>query len=207
MIEIQQKIVEFLEGKSNEGLQIIANIFFKQINSEKFANTGWDKEELFGDFILKIFEKREKLLEIFTAQPMGAASYIREMVKNFLIDHLNSLPPKIENIEDYKNTVKDSRTPVEVINSIEAYRLRELIKEQFSDDEIILLCYMTDKECQKSIRETVFNNVSDDALYKRVERLKKKLAELVKSKSFAIDSVRLFLEEILPQICKERLKI
>lgn len=206
MIEIQQKIVEFLEGKSNEGLQIIANIFFKQINSEKFAHLGWDKEELFGDFILKIFEKREKLLEIFTTQPMGAASYIREMVKNFLIDHLNSLPPKIENIEDYKNTVKDSRTPVEVINSIEAYRLRELIKEQFSDDEIILLCYMTDKECQKSIRETVFNNVSDDALYKRVERLKKKLAELVKSKSFAIDSVRLFLEEILPQICKERVK-
>lgn len=207
MIEIQQKIVEFLEGKSNEGLQIIANIFFKQINSEKFANIGWDKEELFGDFILKIFEKREKLLEIFIAQPMGAASYIRKMVKNFLIENLTSLPPQAEDIEDYKNTIKDSRTPVDVINNIEAQRLKEIVEKQLSEDEVILLCYITDKECQKSIRETVFNNVSDDALYKRVERLKKKLAELVKSKSFAIDSVRLFLEEILPQICKERLKI
>lgn len=206
MIEIQQKIVEFLQGKSKDGLQIIANIFFKQINSENFAHISWDKEELFGDFILKIFEKRQKLLEIFITQPMGAASYIREMVKNFLRDKIESLPPQTENIEDYKNTIKDSRTPIKVIDNIEAYRLRELIEERFSDDEIILLCYMTDKECQKSIKETVFNSVSDDALYKRVERLKKKLAELVKSKGFAMDSVRSFLEEILPQICKERVK-
>lgn len=205
-MEIQKKLIEFLEGKSVEGLEIISNIFYKQINSEKFSQIHWDKEELFGDFVLKIFEKREKLLEIFSSQQMGAASYIREMVKNFLIDRLISLQPQTEDIEDYKDYIKDSKSPADIINQIEAQRLREILKSKLSENDIFLLCYITDKECQKSIKETVFNDVSDDAIYKRAERLKKKLAELTRLNGFGKESVKVFLEEILPEICKEMVK-
>lgn len=205
MIEIQQKLIEFLEGKSKEGLEIISNIFYRQINSEKFSNVNWDKEELFGDFILKIFEKKDRLLEIFKTQPMGAASYIREMVKNFLIDKLINLPPQTEDIETIKDYVPDAKNPLEIIHIIEAERVGELIEKNLSEDDFLLLCYITDKECQKSIRETVFNSVSDDAIYKRIERLKKKIGELVRKNGFAKESVEVFLEDILPKKCKERL--
>lgn len=206
MRDIHRDIILLLEGKSPEGLDIISNIFYKQVNKIESDYLGWQKEDLLQEFILKIFENRTSIIEKFKDKESGLASYIREMAKNFLIDKLRQKKMDMEDISNYYYSIEDrGNNPEKLLKLFEAKNFMKLLENYLSPEEYTLLCYQIFKESQKSIRESFFNNVKDDALYQRVSRLNKKIGKIAKENGFSVDSVEAFIEEMLPKMCKERL--
>ncbi len=205
-INTHREIYLFLQGESEIGLEIITNIFYKQINSSSFLTLKEQHEDLFMEFMVKLFSKRDFLLDRFQNQEDGLSSYIREMIKNFLRDKIISMSRNpLDNVNIIEGEFESNyETPVMILNRIEAIKFKETLEKAFSEKEFMLLCYMiTDnKEEKKRIRELFFKDLSNDALYQRVKRLKEKLSKIVKEKNFAQGSVLFFLENILPSICK-----
>lgn len=203
MKDVSKIIYRFLEGDDVKGLNIIRNIFYKQISSYMFNSLDWDKEDYFQEFVLKLLNNKNKILEIFHDNTAGLVSYIREMIKNFLKDKLiESRKYHHENIEDYEYRLESNmKKPSDVLVFLEAFHIKENIVKYLNEQDLILLCYLTCQECQEFIEKTFFNNVSKDAMYKRVERLKMKIREFIKSFGFDEDSFGYFLSNMLYEIC------
>lgn len=205
-INTHREIYLFLQGESEIGLEIITNIFYKQINSSSFLTLKEQHEDLFMEFMVKLFSKRDFLLKKFQNQEDGLSSYIREMIKNFLRDKIISMSRNpLDNVNIIEGEFESNHEiPVMTMNKIEAIKLKETLEETISEKEFILLCYMVidNREEKKRVRELFFKDLSNDALYQRVKRLKEKLSKIVKEKNFAQGSVLFFLENILPSICK-----
>jgi len=204
MTDTHQEIYLFLQGKSNKGLSIIYNIFLKQLYSAsyKYLLNREDKEDLFMDFITKIFEKREFLIRRFADQERGLASYVREMAKNFLKDKIAEMSEVyLESVNDYEWKLEDGKAdPQEVIVRLDAFSIKEWLDENLKKEEILMLCYMLSEDKEK-FEKDYFKELSKDAIYKRVQRLKEKLSNLLKN--YSKETFAYYIEYILPTVCKE----
>ncbi len=204
MIDTHKEIYLFLQGKSTKGLGIITNIFFKQLynSSYKYLLNREDPEDMFMDFIAKIFEKREFLIKRFADQEKGLASYIREMVKNFLKDKIKEMSEVyLESVNDYEWSLTDEKeTPQDIVMRVDAFNLKRRLDEHLKKEEIVMLCYMLSDD-KEAFENRYFKELSKDALYKRVQRLKEKLRELLKD--YTQEAFRYYIEYILPALCKE----
>ncbi|MBK3332643.1 sigma-70 family RNA polymerase sigma factor [Persephonella atlantica] len=204
MINPHREIYLFLQGRSETGLDIITNIFFKQLNSSSFVylTNYYEKEDLFMDFMSKLFEKREYLLNLFENQENGLPSYIRLMASNFLKDRIKSLSDSREKavFNNERLTYTEGRFE-EVIIQIDAFKLSETLKKELKEDEILLLCYITAPD-KKDFEEKYFSSVNKNALYKRVQRVKEKLRKVVVKHGFAQEVVGYYIEHLLPAKCK-----
>jgi len=201
-----QKIYNFLAEGNTEGLEIIENIFFKQLfsSSYKYILNSEDKEDLFMEFINRVFEKRNFLLEKFRTQNQGLPAYIRQMVKNFLKDKIKHMSEiRMEPVNNYEKFLKsDLGNPIIEIIKVDSLSLKEVINNKLKTEEIKVLCYITAKD-KMMFKEIFFKNVSDDALYKKVQRVKEKLKRIINEYGYSKDTVEYYLTEILPTICNK----
>ncbi len=211
-IDTHKEIYLFLKGESDLGMEIISNIFFKQIHTASFnslARNEEEKKELLMKFFLKLLQKREYILDLFANQNRGLSEYMRKMINRFLIDELN----KARSESNFKKVSineslieKTINNPIELINEIEAYRLNELLEERLTDEDFKMLCYIIieNKKEKSEYEQKHFNDISKDALYKRVQRVKEKLRKIINEEHFAKDTVHYYLENILPTKCERR---
>lgn len=209
------EIYLFLLGKSDKGLEIITNIFYKQLYSSFYISLKKNEEDLFMEFMVKLFEKRNDLLNKFENQDNGLPSYIRTMVKNFLNDYIRSMSKKpLDNVyinkstdESYKTEdtfIDTSKNPSIIIEEIEAKRFMEILEKNISEEDFKIICYLTKEKNEKEkMKEKLFKDISKDTLYKRIERLKKKLRKLADDYSFSEGAVELYLKKLLPNKCKK----
>ncbi|MDQ7055054.1 MAG: hypothetical protein Q9M89_00520 [Persephonella sp.] len=202
MINPHREIYLFLQGRSEAGLDVISNIFFKQLNSSSFIylTNYCDAEDLFMDFISKLFEKREYLLSLFEKQENGLPSYIRLMASNFLKDRIKSVSDR-EEISVFNNERLSQENQEEVIVKVDAFKLNETLKKELKEDEILLLCYITAPD-KKEFEEKYFSSINKNTLYKRVQRVKEKLRKVVVRHGFAQEVVSYYIEHLLPPRCK-----
>ncbi len=210
-IDTHKEIYLFLKGESDLGMEIISNIFFKQIRTASFnslARNEEEKKELLMKFFLKLLQKREYILKKFSDQNEGLSSFIRKMVKNFLKDELRARSEKeLKKVSINESLIeKTINNPIELINEIEAYRLNELLEERLTDEDFKMLCYIIieNKKEKSEYEQKYFNDISKDALYKRVQRVKEKLRKIINEEHFAKDTVHYYLENILPTKCERR---
>ncbi len=202
-----KEILLFLEGKSEKGLEIITNIFYKVLNSNAFSNLKYQEEDLFMEFIEKLFTKREIIVAKFKNTEKGLPSYIREMVKNFFKDKFENMSKnpldKVNIIEG--EYAKSFENPIKIMEVFEGEKIKEIFENTLNKEEILILCYIVleNKKLKQEYEEKFFKGISKDALYKRVQRLKEKLAKIVKEYNFAEGAVLYYLENLLPNICEK----
>lgn len=208
-VDTHKEIYMFLKGESDLGMEIISNIFFKQLHSVSFnslAKNEEEKKELLMKFFYKLFQKREYILKKFANQNRGLSSFIRKMIKNFLKDELRTRSEKeLKKVSiDEPLIEKTINNPIEIINEIEAYRLSELLEKRLTEEDFKMICYIIIQNSEEKLEyeKSYFSDISKDALYKRVQRVKEKLRKIINKEHFAKETVQYYLENILPTKCK-----
>jgi hypothetical protein len=211
-------IFNFFSENDPKGLEVIKNIFFKIISNPTYnlILNYYEKEDVFQEFLaIKILPHRNHILDKFFEQQSGLVSYIQRMTKNFLADVYASVKLMSENEiseviiskeEDDEDEVKSyfdliGKTENYILN-IEVEEVKIALTKHLSDSEVLMFCYQISdgKEFYKS---KYFNELSDDALYKRVERMKTKIKEILKEYSFSAEAFEKFLKEHSHEICKK----
>ena len=208
-VDTHKEIYMFLKGESDLGMEIISNIFFKQLHSASFnslAKNEEEKKELLMKFFYKLFQKREYILKKFANQNRGLSSFIRKMIKNFLKDELRTRSEKeLKKVSiDEPLIEKTINNPIEIINEIEAYRLSELLEKRLTEEDFKMICYIIIQNSEEKLEyeKSYFSDISKDALYKRVQRVKEKLRKIINKEHFAKETVQYYFENILPTKCK-----
>ncbi len=206
-----REILEFLMYGKEEGFEIVKNIFFKQLSHEIFQSLrkNEDKDDLFFSFMEKLFSKRENIIQLFSQQDKGLPSYIRQMARNFLLDLLKKksvLEEKIVlNNEDDEEDYLETKFGQEInfLLSLEIEEIKKIFNAKLKDDEVKLLCLYLNKDKQEEYMRLFFDGLSKDALYKRVERLKKKLGEIIRDNGFSLSGVECYFSDVLQEECKQ----
>jgi hypothetical protein len=211
-------IFNFFSENDPKGLEVIKNIFFKIISSPTYQLilNYYDKEDVFQEFLAtKILPYRNHILDKFFEQQSGLVSYIQRMTKNFLADIYASVKLMSENEiseviiskeEDDEGEVKSyfdliGKTENYILN-IEAEEVKMALTKHLSDNEMLMFCYQI-SDSKEFYKSKYFNELSDDALYKRVERMKTKIKEILKEYSFSAEAFEKFLKEHSYRICKK----
>jgi hypothetical protein len=211
-------IYNFLSENDPKGLEVIKNIFFKIISSPTYQLIldYYNKEDIFQEFLaVKILPYRNHILDKFFEQQSGLVSYIQRMTKNFLADVYASVKLMSENEiseviiskeEDDEDEVKSyfdliGKTENYILN-IEAEEVKMALTKHLSDSEVLVFCYQI-SDSKELYKSKYFNDLSDDALYKRVERMKTKIKEILKEYSFSAEAFEKFLKEHSHEICKK----
>jgi hypothetical protein len=211
-------IFNFFSENDPKGLEVIKNIFFKIISSPTYTLilNYYDKDDVFQEFLAtKILPHRNHILDKFFEQQSGLVSYIQRMAKNFLADVYASVKLMSENEiseviiskeEDDEDEVKSYFDLIgkgeDFILNIEVEELKIAFTKRLSDNEMLMFCYQI-SDSKELYKSKYFNDLSDDALYKRVERMKTKIKEILKEYSFSAEAFEKFLKEHSHEICKK----
>ena len=91
----------------------------------------------------------------------------------------------------------------DVLVKIESENILNKLVEELKDQEKQLLCYiLSEEELQAYIKEKFFKDLSEDAFYKRVERLKKKLSSIAKEYGYSQEGFEEAFDTFYTQVCK-----
>jgi hypothetical protein len=211
-------IFNFFSENDPKGLEVIKNIFFKIIGSPTYTLilNYYEKEDVFQEFLAtKILPHRNYIIDKFFEQQSGLVSYIQRMTKNFLADVYASVKLMseyeiseviISKEEDDEDEVKSyfdliGKTENYILN-IEVEEVKIALTKHLSDSEVLMFCYQI-SDSKEFYKSKYFNELSDDALYKRVERMKTKIKEILKEYSFSAEAFEKFLKEHSHEICKK----
>jgi hypothetical protein len=211
-------IFNFFSENDPKGLEVIKNIFFKIISSPTYQLilNYYNKEDVFQEFLAtKILPYRNHIVDKFFEQQSGLVSYIQRMTKNFLADVYASVKLMSENeisdviISKEKDDEDEVKSYFDLIGktenyilSIEAEEVKMALTKHLSDSEVLMFCYQI-SDSKELYKSKYFKDLSDDALYKRVERMKTKIKEILKEYSFSAEAFEKFLKEYSHEICKK----
>jgi len=210
---MKDKLVALTEGKDFEKLKNYFINIIKKIAREKNLEdflrhrVGDDfAEEVFNAFLLKL-----KIMEnpLKNKEEINTL-YVNKVIYSCIVEVLNSSRPEIEipagdiKREGEEGNVLDFEEVIPTIHedySIEAKDLFEIVMEIISEKDIEVLCYYLYKEFYS--QEIQISGLSKSTLYKRWERLKKKLASEL---PYIPDEgeFREFAEKFLSEICNKR---
>ncbi len=126
--------------------------------------------------------------------------YLNVMIKNFLINKFNEKKRKeIPDEIKIEIKIKDEIFIPEIYSEI--VQFFEIIKKELKEREIKILCYYVNSE-----KYYFFKDMSRDAKYKAIERVKKRLRNIQNIYNFSEEAVKVALEkffqsEICDKIC------
>lgn len=218
MTDINIAVYNFLLNSDKNGLKVVKSMFIsilKKSHFKKLKDYNDIGDDLFNQFYLeKLLPKKDYLLKKFENDLEGLVRYIYKMITNFLTDVNNK--KEIEEIkifinkneEDDKsqnileNIPSESRSSMVDIEIIESKEILEIIKTFLSEEDKKVLCHIVFKDKQNI--NYCLENLSQDAIYKRVERLKTKLKSFVETYCISQDGFKYFIDEFLmSEICKK----
>jgi len=164
-------------------------------------------EEVLSALILKLFSMKEAILR----KEEVNRSYIRKVIRSCLVDAVNKEAGVT--IVSTNNPVKyDEEGRVREFEElfgheenkdmeIEAKELFDEILSILSEKDIDTLCYYLNTKIYK--REVKIKGMSKDALYKRWERLRKKIRKRLAYMP-SEEEIRVFAERFLSEVCAKR---
>ena len=213
------KIYAFLTNFDEEGLNHIKKMFYTQISKQSYQILQQEKEDLFNDFLTyKLIAKRENIAKKFSQSTDGLVSYLSVAIENFLKTELIDRIQKSEVFQNevYYNQEEDDEESTfeivlettqtkeyDVLVKIESENILNKLVEELKDQEKQLLCYiLSEEELQAYIKEKFFKDLSEDAFYKRVERLKKKLSSIAKEYGYSQEGFEEAFDTFYTQVCK-----
>ncbi|NPA52461.1 MAG: sigma-70 family RNA polymerase sigma factor [Aquificae bacterium] len=204
--DIHQVVYRYVMSYDPEGEQIVKNIFMKQLNSQTFSllrEFSDSSQDLFYSFYeKKIISKRDILKDRFEKNPYGIISYIRKMIISFLKDERDKRKSNFSTKLDIDLDNMPVTIDQKIISYIEAKEILENILKFFTEEEQKTLCYLFFKD--KFHKKYCLENLSQDAIYKRAERLKKKLKMFVLEYKVTYEGFELFKDKFLmSEICKK----
>jgi len=213
MKELREQIYEYISGYNPEGENIIKSIFAKTLNKPEYQilKAREDFEDLYSSFYEeKIILKRKLYEEKFKEDKSGIINYLKASIRHFLddekrklqIETISVIKDEEDNQIDIFETIPDTKIKNQ-LDYIEAKEISEKIKKFLSEEDLKVLCHIVFKD--KNDKNYCLENLSQDAIYKRVERLKKeKLTKFVSIYNFSYDGFQLFIDEFLmSEICKK----
>ncbi|ACN99769.1 hypothetical protein [Sulfurihydrogenibium azorense] len=213
------KIYNFLINFDEEGLNHIKKMFYTQISKQSYQILYQDKDDLLNDFITyKLIPKRKEIAEKFSQSTDGLVSYISIAIENFLKTEITKKIYKSEMFQNsvYYNQEEDEKEDTfervlettqakeyDVLVKIEAEDIYNKLIEELKDTEKQLLCYLiSEEQLQSYIKENFFKDISEDAFYKRIERLKKKLSSIAQEYGYSQEGFEEAFNTFYTQICK-----
>ncbi len=204
-------IWDFLKNNNTAGLDVIHNIFLKIISKQMFSALKDQEEELFNEFIsTKILTSKEMIIKKFSENQSGLYNYLYVAIENFLKTELEKYIYMSESLGNpvYINQEEEEESYLEkyynkeydFLSEIESGRIFEVMNEQLKEEEKKLLCSILS---DNNLKDKYFPDLKEDAYYKRVERLKKKLKEIVEEYEFSKEGINLFFDIFYNEVCKK----
>ncbi|MGB9766956.1 MAG: hypothetical protein ACPLXN_05730 [Sulfurihydrogenibium sp.] len=204
-------IWDFLKNNNTAGLDVIHNIFLKIISKQMFSALKDQEEELFNEFIsTKILTSKEMIIKKFSENQSGLYNYLYVAIENFLKTELEKYIYMSESLGNpvYINQEEEEESYLEkyynkeydFLSEIESERIFEVMNEQLKEEEKKLLCSILS---DNNLKDKYFPDLKEDAYYKRVERLKKKLKEIVEEYEFSKEGTNLFFDIFYNEVCKK----
>ncbi|MGC9081168.1 hypothetical protein [Sulfurihydrogenibium sp.] len=204
-------IWDFLKNNNTAGLDVIHNIFLKIISKQMFSALKDQEEELFNEFIsTKILTSKEMIIKKFSENQSGLYNYLYVAIENFLKTELEKYIYMSESLGNpvYINQEEEEESYLEkyynkeydFLSEIESGRIFEVMNEQLKEEEKKLLCSILS---DNNLKDKYFPDLKEDAYYKRVERLKKKLKEIVEEYEFSKEGTNLFFDIFYNEVCKK----
>ncbi len=211
---MKDKLIAFAEGREDQRTR---DFFMREIqkvakssNMEGFLKKriGDDyAEEVLAELRLKVFMMKEELEK---KGPIYKA-YIRKIIRSCLVDRLNG-SARLDTISTEKLLYENEEGKVlsfeEVYGAEEDKDLRIQTEELFSlmmkilsEKDMEVLCYYLHKELYS--REIKLKGMTKANLYKRWERLKKKISQKLPYTPTE-EEFREFTEKFLSEVCDKR---
>ncbi len=204
MAEVKDRILAFLEGSERE--------YFKQLIRKEAVKSGLDtllrkkigddyEDEILSVLYLKLYVMKEEL----KAKPKINHSYLSRVIYTCMVDTLNGnteekviLRDEEGNVRDFEEVFGEERDYDINPSSEELFRA---VKDKLKDKDVDVLCYYLYKELYSI--EIKPEGMNKTTLYKRWERLKKKLAGLFPFVPTE-EEFREFAEKYLSEVCEKR---
>ncbi|WP_448583571.1 hypothetical protein [Thermocrinis sp.] len=214
MRDFKDIILRFAEGKeSQEERELIKNTLLKQVRvsgrEEAFRGRWGDdfEEDLLSDLREKVVKLRENLeskefinWSYFLKLVISCVEEFFQKLRNMQEFPYDKLKASSEEYDlEFEETIFFSyeANPEEDLESVEFYYdLLELLDEK----DYPILCYYLCKEFYKNCKKP--EDISENNLYKKWERLKKRLRERLTYEP-SESAVAYFTERFLSEICKK----
>ncbi|WP_456392772.1 hypothetical protein [Persephonella sp.] len=209
---IHQAVYNYVVDYDPDGEDIVKNIFRRQLQiilSPSRNEFDHIFNELFSSFYAnKILSQRKIFQKRFGKKSEGIISYIKITARRFLLDEIDrkELSTVVLTDEETGEQLIENlsvETALNIPALIEAKEIVYFAEKFFSEEDLKTLCHIFFKD--KLQKNYCLENLSSDAIYKRVERLKKKLGEFVKKYDCSYEGFDIFRREFLmSEICKKR---
>ena len=214
MEEYKDLLLRFATGKESlQEREIIKNFVLKQVRisgREKIFIDKWEKnyiEDLLSDLRVKILELKETL----ESKEFINWSYFQKVVKSCIEEfhkqmiYLQEIP--YENLK-VKNKEDELEFEESILFSCEMRPEEDLENEEFycsmleiiDDKDYPIICYYLCKESNKTCKEP--EDISKNNLYKRWERLKKRINEKLPYRP-SESEMKYFYEKFMSEICEK----
>ncbi len=204
-------IIDFKNPKNKQGLDELYSIFKSIYYKSNLFNE--DLDELFNEFLTQKIIIGSSLKKACESKDKDInKGYLITSIKNFINTYFNS-KPNLKSLEQ-TNLENEEFNIIEtqdicfneylqpyfkiVLNDILFY-----VKDYFDEKELRDLCnyFLSDIDNKNLFYE---KELSDDARYKRNQRIKLKLQEFIEKNSFEYEPFEFFIKNIFPsEICDQ----
>ncbi|AEI15001.1 hypothetical protein Flexsi_1351 [Flexistipes sinusarabici DSM 4947] len=204
-----KEIIKFLKRpeSSEEGYHSLLQLFSYSFYKFDVIKNNYECDAVFHDFLLKnIFHNKTFFLFLHSSDEKDIMPYLKKMIRNFLINLRNKTIRKgtdlslDETLNDDSNDtfadmLKNERVSHELI--FEAKSILSIFLNTLTEKNKRILCqYLYSKEYQ------FISGINRDAFDKAVERIKKKVREIVEQNKLSFDSIKVFFDYIyVSEVC------
>jgi len=214
-MDYKELLIKFAEGKGTpkerEFLKNTIAKFVRQTGKEESFKKRWGDdyvEELLSKLSVKVISQKDLIKE----KSFVSWKYFLSIIKSCVIEFHQELRSLQEFLyEEAKNpkTEENNRSVEEtgifayeekVEEKIEAEEFYEYMLNFLEEKDYPILCYYLCKEFQKDCKKP--EGLSETNLYKRWERLKKKLRDRLTYEPSA-EAMKYFIDKFLSEICKK----
>ncbi|SNZ09133.1 hypothetical protein SAMN06265182_1486 [Persephonella hydrogeniphila] len=195
-------VIKFLLNPQNndEGYWIFYGLFKREFKKYDLLEKNLNSLDLFHDFLIHIIFKNQKWKlnpTIYSKIDDKVVSYIYASLHNFLKTKYREFLAREYSKDEITEYEIDEVSPVILDLIIEAKEIKEKIISSFNQRDIRTICFLLLGD-----RKYINEEISDDALYQRKSRMKKRLKEFVKENGFSLEGFAYFQKYILKsEIC------
>jgi len=214
-MDYKELLIKFAEGKETpkerEFLKNTIAKFVRQTGKEESFKKRWGDdyvEELLSKLSVKVISQKDLIKEKTFVSWKYFLSIIRSCVIEFYqeLRSLQEFPyEEARNPKTEENNRSVEETGIfayeeKVEEKIEAEEFYEYMLNFLEEKDYPILCYYLCKEFQKDCKKP--EGLSEANLYKRWERLKKKLRDRLTYEPSA-EAMKYFIDKFLSEICKK----
>ncbi|WP_461829005.1 sigma-70 family RNA polymerase sigma factor [Aquifex sp.] len=159
-------------------------------------------EDIYSTFVLKLLSNKELIL----SKPKVNFSYLTSMIKNTVMDLYRKKSFAYEvSVQSLQDTEEEGKLEEVIFRAetpdftpLEVYELLRKVINLLDDKDKETLCYYIAKELGEDFE---VKSLSRDALYKRWERLKKKLREILEEVNEEL--WKSFVDLYMSEVCRK----